>query len=389
MNHLLALFPLAFAACALAQAPSVTFGTTVIVPGGFHGVLYYLKPGTAHLPDLKSLRPVGTIYTSRLDVPPQTFLAGFPGVTNRFEWFAIDYSGRFWIESPADYRFLLTSDDGAKLWIDDRLVIDNDGIHPPRDESGTATLARGVHRIRVAYFQGPRLEVALVLKIAAPGGDFRVFDTGDFKPPPDTPVDSQTGETEIDNEFVRVTRNLLLPRENVSVPQHNVNRVLVYLDSAHLETRFENARAEKRRVSEGEAIWSPAGGPHTIENTGDKPARVVEIELKKPAPGVPPARHPDLDPVAIDGKHNHLLFENDQVRVFRSWREPHSTEREHEHVGAGRVAVFLTDIDAIIRAAEETDLHASAGAVSWSGPTKHAARNTSDKKFEMIVVEVK
>jgi uncharacterized RmlC-like cupin family protein len=381
----------AFAACALAQQPGpVTFGTTVVVPGGFRGVLYYLKPGTNHLPDFKSLKPIGAIYAARLDVPPQTFLAGFPGVTNRFEWFAIDYTARFWIESPDAYRFAITSDDGAKLWIDDHLVIDNDGIHPPRDADGEIDLARGVHRIRVAYFQGPRLEVALVLKVARAKNTLRVFNTEDFKPPPDTPVDEQIGETEIDNEFARVTRTLLSPHDKTPIHAHALNHVAVYLDDAHIETRFENGRVEKRHFSAGEAVWNPAEAPNTNENIGDKPARIIEIELKKTAPSAPQSPAPDLDPVAIDRKHNHLLFENRQVRVFKSWREPHTSEMLHEHVGAGRVAIYLTDIDAIIRAnGDESDLHAAAGAVSWSGPAKHAARNTGDKKYEMIVVEVK
>ena len=50
---------------------------------------------------------------------------------------------------------------------------------------GTADLSGGVHRIRVSYFQGPRFQVALVLQIAPPGQDFRVFSTDEFKPPLD------------------------------------------------------------------------------------------------------------------------------------------------------------------------------------------------------------
>jgi hypothetical protein len=55
------------------------------------------------------------------------FTEGFPGVTKRFEWFAIDYTGRIWIARPGVYQFELMSDDGSKLYIDD--VIDNDWLH--------------------------------------------------------------------------------------------------------------------------------------------------------------------------------------------------------------------------------------------------------------------
>ena len=45
-------------------------------------------------------------------------------------------------------------------------------------------LESGVHRIRVSYFQGPREQVALVLKVAPPGEEFRIFSTDEFRPPP-------------------------------------------------------------------------------------------------------------------------------------------------------------------------------------------------------------
>ena len=166
-----------------AQDAVPTFGTTVVIPSGLRGVIYMLKHDTAGLPDFTKLKPKGNIYTTSLNVPPQDFRQGFPGVTNRFEWFAIDYSGRFWIQTPGLYRFRLTSDDGARLYIDDQLIADNDGIHPPRTIFASLKLAGGIHRMRVPYMQGPGDKVALVLKIAGPDEEFRIFSTDEFKPP--------------------------------------------------------------------------------------------------------------------------------------------------------------------------------------------------------------
>ena len=171
---------------AAAQEGSIIrFGTTVVIPGGLRGNVYYIPSDTTRLPELDWLKPVGSIYTNSLNVPPQSFLQGFPGVTDRFEWFAIDYRGRFWIEKPGIYRFALTSDDGAKLYVDDDLTVDNDGIHPPEVKMGSLRLSGGIHRMRVSYFQGPREEVALVLRVAGPGEEWRIFSTDEFKPPPD------------------------------------------------------------------------------------------------------------------------------------------------------------------------------------------------------------
>ena len=170
-----------------------TFGTSVVVPGGLRGQIYYVKEGTWLLPKFEKLKPVGAIYTSELNVTPRHWLAGFPGVTTRFEWFAIDYRGRFWIDEPGNYRFSLESDDGSKLYIDERLVINNDSQHPALIEHGRAELRAGIHDIRVSYFQGPRDEIALVLKVAPPGRAWKVFNTNDFRPPPN-PEDWQPSE---------------------------------------------------------------------------------------------------------------------------------------------------------------------------------------------------
>ena len=100
-----------------------------------------------------------------------------------FEWFAIDYTGRFWIQKPGRYRFRLASADGSKLYIDDRQVINHDGHHPPTAVEGSASLGRGVHHMRVSYFLGPRLHITLVLEVAGPGEQWRVFSTDELQPP--------------------------------------------------------------------------------------------------------------------------------------------------------------------------------------------------------------
>jgi len=165
--------------------PEYVFGTTVVDTSGFQGRVFHLKPGSKGLPKFAHMQPVGSVYTTQLNVWPQQFDQGFPNVTDRFEWFAIEYTGRLWIEQPGDYRFSLLSDDGAKLYLDDQVVINNDGVHGSVAVSGGATLTRGVHDIRVEYFQGPRFTVALVLAVAPPDQPWRILNMTDFKPPAD------------------------------------------------------------------------------------------------------------------------------------------------------------------------------------------------------------
>ena len=177
---------LACVPAAAQEEPIPVFGTTVVISSGLRGLVYHIPRNSTHLPDFEKLKPAGPpIYTSSLFVPAQDFRQGFPGVTDRIEWFAIDYTGRFWITKSGAYRFNMMSDDGAKLYIDDEVVIDNDGLHAPIWRDGTVELADGLHRIRVSYFQGPKWAIALVLKVSPPGQPLRVFSTDEFKPPPD------------------------------------------------------------------------------------------------------------------------------------------------------------------------------------------------------------
>jgi hypothetical protein len=160
------------------------FGTTVFSSTGLRGDIYFIPADSKRLPKFEKLKPVGTIYTSELNVPRHDFTLGFPGVTDRFEWFAIDYSGQFWTETPGKYTWALLSDDGSKLYIDGHQVIDNDGVHGATGIAGEIRLKPGEHRIRVSYFQGPRTQVALILAVIPPGDDeFSLFSTEDYLSP--------------------------------------------------------------------------------------------------------------------------------------------------------------------------------------------------------------
>ena len=168
----------------LPDEPEVSFGVTTVSSAGLKGDIYLLKRGTDYLPNFKKLKPIGSVYTPALNMPTRDFKEGFPGVTDRYEWFAIDYQGRFWIAKPGKYNFALAADDGAKLYIDGKNIIDNDGLHSTKVLTNDVKLAEGVHKIRVSYFQGPGSSLALILAVSRPGETtWRIFHTHDYKPP--------------------------------------------------------------------------------------------------------------------------------------------------------------------------------------------------------------
>jgi outer membrane protein OmpA-like peptidoglycan-associated protein len=173
-------------ALAVAAAPTASaqggFGTAGTVPFALQGRVYFIPEESEGLPDFARLRPQGTISTTVLNIQPQSFTVGFPGVTNRFEWFAIDYSGRIMLPQAGTYTFRLTSDDGSKLFIDGREVIDNDGVHGVEWKDAEVTLTAGIHEIRVQYFQGPREDVALVLEWGPDAENLRPLDFAALAP---------------------------------------------------------------------------------------------------------------------------------------------------------------------------------------------------------------
>jgi len=76
--------------------------------------------------------------------------------------FAIVFKGLIKIPERAVYRFYTYSDDGSKLSIDGKIVVDNDGSHSAQRKEGKIALEPGLHEIELVYFEdymGEILEV--------------------------------------------------------------------------------------------------------------------------------------------------------------------------------------------------------------------------------------
>ncbi|MFE4663494.1 family 16 glycoside hydrolase [Streptomyces sp. NPDC056716] len=59
------------------------------------------------------------------------------------------------LDVPRDgtYDFRLISDDGSRLLLDDKLVIDHDGLHGADPKDGSAQLTAGLHPLRIEHFE--------------------------------------------------------------------------------------------------------------------------------------------------------------------------------------------------------------------------------------------
>ena len=182
---------------ALGDFPSASTGLgifdTAVMPGhGLVGTVYvpdapilqgdhfercFTPSGAiAWMPAFEHLTPVYTFVTGILDVSPRNYKEGFPipKMESVVDNFAIRFRGRLAIETPGTYTFALNSDDGSKLYINRNLVIDNDGIHPPRYVRGSLKLEAGMHHIEIHYFQGQPYQIALQWFYQPPNGQEQI-----------------------------------------------------------------------------------------------------------------------------------------------------------------------------------------------------------------------
>lgn len=112
-------------------------------PGGFHYSYYEGK--WDKLPDFKRLKPLKegiTDSTFNIDKLPKQ------------ENFGLVISGLIEIKQDGYYIFVSSSDDGCKWYLNDKLIIDLDGLHDgDLYKSYIVPLKKGFYPLRVEYFQ--------------------------------------------------------------------------------------------------------------------------------------------------------------------------------------------------------------------------------------------
>lgn len=103
----------------------------------------YVEGKIANLKSLPSLTPVKQYTLQGLAIPSD----------HRKGSFGMVYTGFIQIEKEGIYTFYLNADDGASLTIGNRLVVDNDGPHSPKEKSGQIALGAGIHAFTIPFFE--------------------------------------------------------------------------------------------------------------------------------------------------------------------------------------------------------------------------------------------
>ena len=144
--------------------PKLEIFDIAVMPG--HGLVgEVFVPGSAitRMPNFDRMLPVYTFVASTLNVRTRNYTKGFPTPDEQsvIENFAIRFRAELRIETPGLYTFWLKSDDGSQLYINGKLVVDNDGIHSAISRQGHIKLGPGTYPVEIRYFQGPRYAIAL------------------------------------------------------------------------------------------------------------------------------------------------------------------------------------------------------------------------------------
>lgn len=96
------------------------------------------------LPPFENLEPLDRIIAKKLDAEDLG-----PGE----DYFALELEGYLDVPQSGMYRIVLTSDDGSRLFLHGQRLIDNDGSHSARPKDGYIALEKGLHPLRIEYFE--------------------------------------------------------------------------------------------------------------------------------------------------------------------------------------------------------------------------------------------
>jgi len=133
----------------ITETSSVTFekvapAPAINVSSPTTGLNYSMYEGDwSSLPDFKTLQPIMSGVLKNIDISSK----------QGTDKYGFVFDGL--VKAPADgiYTFYISSDDGSKLFIDDKVLVDNDGLHGMSEKSNEMPLAKGYHKIKVLFFE--------------------------------------------------------------------------------------------------------------------------------------------------------------------------------------------------------------------------------------------
>ncbi|GHV66098.1 metallophosphatase [Bacteroidia bacterium] len=165
-----------------------TFHSWIRVPSGVVNMYYYPAGITADEESMSTYLPALAVKPTKQGVSYNYYEGKFKSVdelagkkvvsSGTMPTFSIKeakasdefgYAFKTYIKIPVRgvYCFFTRSDDGSKLLIDGKLVVDNDGSRSAKEKDGVIALEAGFHEVHLLYFEdymGEELKVSMITK---------------------------------------------------------------------------------------------------------------------------------------------------------------------------------------------------------------------------------
>ncbi len=214
------------------------------------------------IPDWNKIEPSGTDH-----VPSGKFDLS---CTKEKDSFGIVFRGNIEAPKSGDYVFTVSSDDGSRLLIDRKIVIDHDGIHGDSPKSGKIKLDKGSHHIEVQYFEGSGGE-SLYVGWKTPGSKKETPLSVNRRP---SGGNSPSGQLLVAEEEARIYRNFIQGAGsraigvgypgglNLAYDANNMRIAMLWLGDFIDAKRHWNGRGQGYQPPAGESVINgPPGVP--------------------------------------------------------------------------------------------------------------------------------
>lgn len=148
MTRILAVALLAFSLLPLGRA--VVAGEDELEPG-LVAEIFNIGEEINDFPDLKDKKATKKWVDETIDV--DAGYGAWPG-TDLYDEFAIRWTGVIKTEKDGRYKFYTESDDGSRLFVDGKQIVDNGGVHAAAEEkAGEVELKAGNHEFKIDFFE--------------------------------------------------------------------------------------------------------------------------------------------------------------------------------------------------------------------------------------------
>lgn len=293
----------------------------------------YYEGAYDKLPDFKKLTPKDVGEAGSFDV----------AVAKRKDNFALRFDGFVNIPEDGTYMFLLSSDDGSKLYVDEQVVIDNDAVHAPQQKRKPIKLKAGLHSVAVEYFEAGGGE-ELQVEVIPPGKPQQPLETF-IAIPKKKDAPPANSEFMLDSSLAAKGKELFSTLGCASCHQ-------LKLGNERIVSKALAPELASLKTTGGGCLTGTASAkfPQFAFSEAQKKSLAAAIEaMKQPARGIPNPN--DLARRTMVQANCYACHERDKVGGVEEARDVFFTTVQPEMGDEGRLPPQLTSVGAKLRTA--------------------------------------